>query len=35
MQVVQFPESSRDKATIMKDDFFGSFKIIGRAPAGK
>jgi hypothetical protein len=35
MQVVQFPESVRDKATKMKDDFFGSFKIIARAPAGK
>jgi len=35
MQVVQFPESARDKATKMKDDFFGSFKIIDKAPAGK
>jgi hypothetical protein len=35
MQVVQFPETARDRATKMKDDFFGSFRIIGRAPAGK
>jgi hypothetical protein len=35
MQVVQFPESARDKATKMKDDFFSSFKIVGKAPAGK
>jgi hypothetical protein len=35
MQVVQFPESARDKAIKMKDDFFGSFKIIARAPAAK
>jgi hypothetical protein len=27
MQVIQFPESQRDKAAAMKDDFFGSFKI--------
>jgi hypothetical protein len=27
MQVIQFPESQRDKATAMKDDFFGSFKV--------
>jgi hypothetical protein len=27
MQVVQFPESSRDKAAKMKDDFFNSFKL--------
>ena len=27
MQVVQFPESARDKATKMKDDFFNSFKL--------
>jgi hypothetical protein len=38
MLVVQFPESQRDAATGMKDDFFGSFKIVGgkaSAPAGK
>jgi hypothetical protein len=35
MQVVQFPESVRDKAARMKDDFFDSFKIIDKAPAGK
>jgi hypothetical protein len=35
MQVVQFPESARDKAAKMKDDFFGSFKIVDKAPAGK
>jgi hypothetical protein len=27
MLVVQFPEASRQQATGMKDDFFGSFKI--------
>lgn len=27
MQVIQFPESQRAKATEMKDDFFNSFKI--------
>ncbi len=37
MLVVQFPESQRDAATGMKDDFFSSFKIVGKAaaPAGK
>ena len=35
MQVVQFPTSARDRATKMKDDFFGSFKIVGKAPTGK
>jgi hypothetical protein len=38
MLVVQFPESQRDAATGMKDDFFNSFKIAGGkvlAPAGK
>jgi hypothetical protein len=28
MLVIQFPESQRDKATVMKDDFFGSFKFV-------
>jgi hypothetical protein len=27
MQVIQFPQARRDRATEMKDDFFGSFKI--------
>jgi hypothetical protein len=27
MQVVQFFESARDKATGMRDDFFNSFKL--------
>jgi hypothetical protein len=27
MQVIQFPESQRDKAAAIKDDFFSSFKI--------
>jgi hypothetical protein len=38
MLVVQFPETQRDVATGMKDDFFGSFKLAGgkaAAPAGK
>jgi hypothetical protein len=33
MLVVQFLESQRDAATPMKDDFFSSFKIVGKAPA--
>ena len=28
--VVQFPEAQRDKAAAMKDQFFGSFKIVKR-----
>jgi hypothetical protein len=28
MLVVQFPLAQRGQATAMKDDFFGSFKII-------
>jgi hypothetical protein len=41
MLVVQFPESQRAATTPMKDDFFSSFKIVGKtpmlapAPAGK
>lgn len=35
MQVVQFPESARAKATKMKDHFFDSFRIVANAPAGQ
>lgn len=35
MQVVQFPESARDQATKMKNDFFSSFKIVAKPSAGK
>ncbi len=35
MQVVQFPESGRAKATKMKDDFFDSFRLVANAPAGQ
>jgi hypothetical protein len=34
-QVVQFPESARDKAIQMKDAVFSSFKVIARTPAGQ
>jgi hypothetical protein len=39
MQVVQFPETRRDKAAGMKEDFFNSFKLTGNGgvsePKGK